>query len=401
MFKKIIFSFQANFVVAVLTLVLTLATAKYLGAYARGYLSIFITYVAILQLIIDIFGAGTVFFLIKKYHTNEICLISYVWFLLISFLGTVLFLGFGLVESNFIILFFFYVLFSSIYILNGRFMINKMNLFWYNSLIVLQPLIVIIGISIIGWHEFDIHDYIFLQVLSYFFLNILSVILLRHEIFKKLRFNLITSLIKESFKFGTTNQLSNLTQAVNYRLSYFYIQKFAGLTSVGVFSLIISFCNVIWLFAVTVGTLISNETTKSSVNNSNLLKLTDKYLAITVFVTFLMVIGILIFPNQYYILFLNKDFSNIKFYLVLMSPSILFFSFAKVLAFYFSGIGKVRFNLISSLVGVLPSIVLGYFLIKKFTIYGSIISTSISLILSAGVLIYFYYMERRKNPQII
>jgi O-antigen/teichoic acid export membrane protein len=83
-------------------------------------------------------------------------------------------------------------------------------------------------------------------------------------------------------------------------------------------------------------------------------------------------------------------------YLIMMSPAIILFSVAKVLAYYFSGMGKVKFNLIASFSGVLPSIVLGWFLIKSFGIYGSILSTSISLILATGVLIYFYYQERRK-----
>lgn len=396
MIKKVIFSFQANFLAAILSLILTVITAKFLGASGRGFLSILITYVSILQLVTEIFGASIVFFLIKKYQTSEICFISYLWFLIISFLGTLFFTVLRLIEPNYSVLFFVYTFLSSLFILNGRFLMNKLNLFWYNFFIVLQPLFVIIGLSIIGWHQFNIQDYLLFQVFSFASLNLASIFLLRQEIFKKLRFKLMPSLIKESLKLGSTNQLSNLTQTINYRLSYFYIQKFVGLSAVGVFSIVMSVCNVIWLFSVTVGTLISNETSKESENN-NILKLTDKYLAIAVFATILIIFGVFIFPNQYYILFLNKDFSNIKFYLILMSPAVIIFSFAKVLAFYFSGIGQVKFNLIASLSGVIPSIILGWFLIKRFGIYGSILSTSISLILTSAVLIYFYSLERRKR----
>jgi O-antigen/teichoic acid export membrane protein len=396
MIKKVIFSFQANFLAAILSLILTVITAKFLGASGRGFLSILITYVSILQLVTEIFGAGIVFFLIKKYQTSEICFISYLWFLIISFLGTLFFTVLKLIEPNYSVLFFVYTFLSSLFILNGRFLMNKLNLFWYNFFIVLQPLFVIIGLSIIGWHQFNIQDYLLYQVFSFGSLNLASIFLLRQEIFKKVRFKLMPLFIKESFKLGATNQLSNLTQTINYRLSYFYIQKFVGLSAVGVFSIVMSVCNVIWLFAVTVGTLISNETTKLSESNSKVTKLTDKYLLVSVFVTIIMVFGFFIFPNQYYVLFLNKDFSNIKMYLIMMSPAIILFSVAKVLAYYFSGMGKVKFNLIASFSGVLPSIILGWFLIKSFGIYGSILSTSISLILATGVLIYFYYQERRK-----
>jgi O-antigen/teichoic acid export membrane protein len=232
------------------------------------------------------------FFLIKKYQTSEICFISYLWFLIISFLGTLFFTVLKLIEPNYSVLFFVYTFLSSLFILNGRFLMNKLNLFWYNFFIVLQPLFVIIGLSIIGWHQFNIQDYLLYQVFSFGSLNLASIFLLRQEIFKKVRFKLMPLFIKESFKLGATNQLSNLTQTINYRLSYFYIQKFVGLSAVGVFSIVMSVCNVIWLFAVTVGTLISNETTKSSESNSKVTKLTDKYLLISVFVTIIMVFWI-------------------------------------------------------------------------------------------------------------
>jgi O-antigen/teichoic acid export membrane protein len=66
MIKKVIFSFQANFLAAILSLILTVITAKFLGASGRGFLSILITYVSILQLVTEIFGAGIVFFSDQK-----------------------------------------------------------------------------------------------------------------------------------------------------------------------------------------------------------------------------------------------------------------------------------------------------------------------------------------------
>ncbi|TKB96063.1 MATE family efflux transporter [Pedobacter cryophilus] len=395
MFKKIIFSFQSNFIVAVLALVLTLLTAKFLGAYGRGYLSIIATYIAFIQLITGILGPGTLAFLMRVHKFSELFLLSFLWSLVISIFSTFLLNTIGLINQQVTLIFFLNCFLLSIFSLNLRGLINKSNLNWYNILIVLQPLVILACLSYSGLNNFTALDFLYFQNLSYLLVILISILVLRDEIFVKINFSELIKLTRSAFKIGGINQLSNLTQLFNYRLSFFFLEKWSGLNAVGIFSIILSIANVIWLFAITAGTLIGDEISKVATSTDKGLKLINRYLKISVGVSLIFLFAAFILPSSFYIYLLNNDFSRIKFYLVTFSPGILIFSIAKVLAYYFSNIGKVRINLISSFGGIVPTF-LGFFLVKYYAINGVIISTSFSFLISTYILIYFYIKENKK-----
>ncbi|MRX48369.1 lipopolysaccharide biosynthesis protein [Pedobacter puniceum] len=397
MLKKIIFSFQANFVVAVITLVISLITAKFLGSYGRGYLSIIAIYIALVQLINDILGVGVVFFLLKRYQVNEIVFISYVWFLFVTTIGTLILTHIGLIGIQFKYVFFLNVLSASIFALNLRILINKVKIKWYNMLVILQPLIVFILLYLKGFSDFSIKDFLIFQGVSYMIPSAFSILLLMNEFKEQFRVFVIKDLIKESFKLGIINQGANFSQIVNYRVSFFFIEKYEGLKAVGVFSVLFSFANVIWLFAVTVGTLLGNEVSKSDKLNGGSIAQFSNYIKITLIFTFILIIGIYLLPSQVYVDLLNKDFYQIKRLLLLLSPAIIIFSSAKVLGYFFSSQGKMKINFYASLAGLIPSIVLGYILIKEFKIYGAILTCSISFILSSFILGYFFWKESENS----
>jgi hypothetical protein len=397
MFKKIIYSFQANFIVALLTLAITLIAAKNLGAFGKGYLSVFAVYVSIIQLFNEILGVGTAFFLLKNYRAAEILFISYLWFVMISFIGTVVISNLNLLNEEFNNVFFFNTLFVSVFTLNLRLVLNKIKIIWYNLFLVVQPLMLLFLIYYKGFGLFTIKDFIYFQTLSFITVSIMSLISLSFE-FKNngLRYNKILPLFKESFTLGILNQSANFAQIINYRLSYFFLEKFQGLKSVGVFSIILSFANVIWLFAVSTGTLLGNEISKEDKLNRLSIHQFLKYIKISIGFSFIALLIVYLIPNHVYINVLSKDFAEVKPLILLMAPAILIFTLAKILGYFFSSLGKMKINLYSSISGILPSVILGYILIKKFKIIGAVASCSISFIVSSGVLIYFFWKENSK-----
>lgn len=402
MLKKIIFSFQANFIVAILTLIITLITAKFLGSYGKGYLSIIAVYISIIQLVNEVLGASTVFFLLKKYQVNEIFLVSYFWFFLVSFISMLIISFFKLIDVSLIIIIFFNVFFSSVFLLNQRIILNKMNTKWYNFLIVLQPLLILILIYFKGATTFTVKDFLFFQMLSYLISSFLAFLVLLKELRKfNLRYSILEDFVKESMSLGAVNQAANLSQTINYRASYFFIEKFQGLQAVGVFSIVLSFANVIWLFAVTAGTLLGSEISKSDKLNKKEIQQFFNYMKLSLAFTFLAIIIVYFIPTELYIWALNKDFSSLKQLILLMTPAILVFTLAKILGYFFSSLGKMRVNFYSSLAGVIPSVLLGYLLIKEFKIYGAVISCSISFIITSMVLVYYFWKEKSKVKQAI
>ena len=341
-------------------------------------------------------------FLIQKYRVKEILLMSYLWFLLVTSLTTLLVYNFSLIDKDFLGVFFFSSIFVSTTSLNLKVVLNKLNIKWYNLSLILQPLILLILLYAKGLSLFTIKDFLVTQIASYFILSCFTLLILKNVIFdEKLRFSELKILFKQSFNLGIINQAANLSQIINYRLSFFFIEKFEGLKAVGVFSIVLSIANVIWLFAVSTGSLLGNEISKSGKLTIDNIFLFSKYMKVSVAFTIVAVIVIYILPAKVYVSILNKDFLEVKSLLLMMAPALLIFTIAKIFAYFFSSLGKMKVNLYSSLAGLLPSIILGYFLIKEYKLNGAVISSTISFMMSSIVMLIYFYRYKRSFEKTI
>jgi O-antigen/teichoic acid export membrane protein len=395
MIKKIYFVFQSNFIVALLSLINTIILVKYTGTVGVGIITMFMLYVSLGQVVTDIIGSGIMFFLIKKYKVLEIILISNLWILLITGLSTIILYFLDLLSDPYLILFFFYLLLSPIFSVNKIIILNKIGVKIYNLLMVLQPFLVLALILILKLETLTIYKYLLYQIIIYLIINLTSYYLFRRELKIRIDYKILPELFRESINLGFQNQMASLAQFSNYRLSYFFLEKFSGLSAVGIFNIIMSFCNLIWLFAVSVGTILANKISKTT-NKVEIYKQTLRYLTLSVLITFVLLIVLNITPIKIFSLVLNKDFNNVKTYLLYFSPAILVFSIAKVLGFYFSSLGYVKINLKSSLIGLIPTLLMSFFLVKEYSIYGAIICSSISFFFSTLIMCYYFFLWRYK-----
>lgn len=396
MLKKIIFTFQANFIVAVLTLIITIVTTNFLGASGKGYLSIISTYLSIIQLITGIIGPGTLPFLLRNHRYSSIFILAILWSIVISLVSSFLLNSVGLLSNEIIIVFFLNAFSASVFLLNARMLISHNKIKFYNAIIIFQPSVILAFLFCFGANNFNTVHFFYIQFVSYFIGVFISSIILKNLIFKRVNFLELKLLISESFTLGSFNQLSSFTQLLNYRFSFFLLEKFSGLKSVGIFSIILSFANVIWLFATTVGNLIGDEMNKTTNNRQSGAKLIDKYLKFSLVATLVFLILASITPVNLYVYILGIDFEGIKYYLFIFSPAIFIFSIAKVLAFYFSSLGKVKINFLASVLGLIPT-GLGFWFIKNFDLNGVIISTTLSFLASTLFLIYQFNISNSKN----
>lgn len=396
MLKRIIYTFQANFLVAILTLILTIVTTKFLGAYGRGYLSILATYLGIIQLLTGIVGPGTLPFLLRKYNYSSILFLAIFWSIVISLVATFILSWLGFVSEDILIIFFLNAFTGSIFLLNIRMLISADKLKWYNILVILQPIVILTCLFVYGVNKFDSKDFFYFQFISYLIGISVSTILLKDIVL--INFNAIKTkeLIKEAFTVGTFNQLSSFTQLLNYRFSFFFLEKFSGLNSVGIFSIILSFANVIWLFGTTAGNLIGDEMNKFKNNKRSGIKLIDKYLKFSLVASFVLLLIVYVIPSSIYVFILGDDFEGLNHYLLMFSPAIFVFSISKVLAYYFSSLGKVKICFLASILGLIPTIS-GYWFSKYLDLNGVLISTTLSFFISTIVLIYYYNQSKKEE----
>lgn len=398
MIKRLYFIFQANTIVAILSLVVTILSAKYLGASGRGIIALFMSYVAIAQLFSDVIGGGIVLYLLRKFRVNEILMVSYLWFFITVIIAYFVLEIFHFLDKQTLVLLTTTTFFSATFLSQSRIVLNKTDLKRYNFLIISQPAIFLISLIVNGLKEMTIQSFLIHQLISYIIVSICSLWLLKKQLIRKVRIKQLPILTKYAIKLGVTNQLATGLQVINYRSPYFFLEKFSTLSNVGVFNILMSVCNALWLFATGAGILSGNQIASNGINKTIINEI-KSYLKWSFIGTLLLSLIFYLSPNWLILIILNKDFSILKRLIIWMIPAIIIFSSSKVLGFYFSATGNTKINLKGSFFGVFPSLILGFYLIQYYGIIGAVISLSSSLIVSAAIL--FYHFRAETNHHLI
>ena len=106
--------------------------------------------------------------------------------------------------------------------------------------------------------------------------------------------------------------------------------------------------------------------------------LTLRFMKLAVLLTFTALLVICLLPTSFFEWLFSGEFSDIHTIILLIAPGIVFFSAHTVLANYFSGTGKPKYNLYASLIGLSVTIVSAFILIPLLGIRGAAITTTLT-----------------------
>lgn len=395
MLCKVVSLFKSNLLSVILNVLLIIITAKFLGAEGRGEITIINSISLIIQLINGIVSSGAVFYLLRIHSISELWIASFLWSFVISAFSTLICNYLGFISIDFYFLLFLFSLFSSIQTLQFMLHIHLNQSKVYGIIKVLQPILIII-ITFLARDSLNIYTFYSINAATIFLCVCISLIYLNIN-FKIIEFKKLGVLLRNSLKYGGISQLSNLSQIVNYRFSFFLLETHSGLAAVGIFSIVFSLCEVIWLFSATVSTVICSEISKYN-NTQKELHQTKLAFKLVLVITSLLVFATLLLPTNFYVLLLNEEFINLKQYLFYMVPGIVILAGAKVISHYFSALGLMKYNFISSFAGTLVLIPLGLIIINKYGILGAALTNSFSYIVTAFVLFYFFRISIKSLP---
>jgi O-antigen/teichoic acid export membrane protein len=192
------------------------------------------------------------------------------------------------------------------------------------------------------------------------------------------------------FSYGFKTQFSAFTQFLNYRLSYYFLEFYKGVSSVGIYSVGIAFSEAIWVFSKSFSVVLYSEVVNSK-DISDSIARTKTSLKLCFSLTFFLLLILLLVPSQFYSFVFGKDFNETKNIIVLLSPGVLAIAASNIIGHYFSGINQLKILNIKSLVGLFFTITLSFYFIPRWGIYGACMVTSISYILSSAVLFWKFY----------
>ena len=383
-------TFVSRFLILILSFGLVIFSTQYWGSEGKGMISIMIANAAIVSFFSSIFAGSSTSYFASKFQTEQILTYSYLWSLLTGITVPLLF-SFSEVQSAYTFYLIGISIFSALLSVNVNLFIGIRNIKMFNIYTVLQQLL----------HVIFLFGFIFIlnlkEVSVYFTAQIFCLALLFlisfFQILKKCTFSnfgMSSEVFKNMFDYGWKNQLSALVQFLNYRLSFYFLEHYEGISAVGIFSVGITFAEAIWTITRSIAVILYSEVINSKSRDESILK-TKNSLKISFSLMLVFLLGIIIIPASAYVLIFGSAFHGTKQIMLILSPGIFAIAVSDMVGYYFSGIKELKILNIKSTAGLIVTIVLSIILIPQYGIYGAGIATVASYCLSAFILFYHFY----------
>jgi O-antigen/teichoic acid export membrane protein len=181
---------------------------------------------------------------------------------------------------------------------------------------------------------------------------------------------------------GIIIQVCNIVQLLNYRFTYFILEREYGVGILGVFATATALAESVWLISKSIS-IIQYAEIASSKDKFTARRSTIRFSKLSLVTSMVVYFPLLFIPDYIYAFIFGNEFQYIGTQVLIFAPGILAFSFSTILAHYFAGFGRNSVNLLIASIGLIMTIVLSLILIPHFGINGAAISVSISYLATA------------------
>lgn len=382
-------TFFSKILLLVFNFGLVIYSTQVWGSNGKGIISIVIANLALISFVSQIFVGSSITYFASKSRKEVTLLYAYIWSFLIG--GTLPFVFSLFIKDAFIYHLLLLSIFFSLYTANLNFFVGQKKMNAFNLYTLLQQLLHVLFIffMVSFFNQKQVEVYFNALIACYGLLFFISFF----QIFNSGKwsgFQFSFRLLSQLFHYGWKTQLSAFFQFLNYRLSYYFLGFYHGLSSVGIFSIGVAFSEAIWTVSRSLSLVLYSELVNSKQKNANFMR-TKISLKISFWLSLLFLFIMLLIPSEVYTLVFGKDFHQTKQIILFLSPGILAIAVSNIIGYYFAGINELNILNTKSIIGLLFTVLLSFFLIPKFGIKGASLVMSISYCLSSLVLFWKFH----------
>lgn len=372
--------------VNVLTQLATLIMGtKFLGAAEWGTAFIAQTDITFLLIGIELIaGSGLVYFTPRK-KLSTLMTISYGWIAVVMLFYIVLFnllhlfpWVYRIIPQHYSTLILAMTFVYSLHEFNLNHFLGKGKVATFNWLFLIQ---IITQVSMMAVFIFALNlrtakALLYSQFCGYSLAFVIGWILLLPNLKHNGRDPLKESL-KEMLHYGAFMQLSTLVSTLNKRLSLYLLNTHCDERSIGVYASGTQVTEGVNIVSQSIG-LVEFSALSNTEKEQHASLLTLRFMKLAVLLTFTALFVICLLPTSFFEWLFSGEFSDIRPVILLIAPGIVFFSAHTVLANYFSGTGKPKYNLYASLIGLSVTMAAAFILIPWLGIRGAAITTTLT-----------------------
>ncbi len=404
MLKNIIGTIGTRILNALLTLIIVFLNANYIGAEGVGTIGIIIFDITIIQLFTGFIGGGALIYFTPRTGVYRLIIPAYLWSVAVTFLiagilelTSFFFPGTETIPEGYfweVVTLSLLLSLSSVHfiLLVGLERVGQFNRI---SLVQVSLLFLLVLLAYLVADRRDVYTYLAAMFFSYLVAGIWSLALLLRHITPVPLGNLV-KLFSGLFRYGSMVQFANIFQLLNYRLGLYIVDTFWGRSAVGVLYTGQQVSEGLWLISRSVAMVqfarISNED-----DQAYAVRITLTLAKVTWVITLLAIIFLLLIPSAFFSLLFGVEFTGIKPVIVSLAVGVVVFSVSVILSQFFSGMNKPYHNTISSAIGIVFTIGVGWLLIPSAGLIGAGIAASVSYTAST-VYQFVVFMRNARLP---
>jgi len=380
-FKNILGTIGARYLIAILNLILIVINAKVLGLEGVGLIGILIASVNIAVIFCGILSGNTLVYFMNRFSVRTLFPIAYCWSLGGAVVACGLMQLLGLIPEDYFFSVLFLTLLNSFLTANARFLLGKDRIKAFNLTYMLQGVSLFILLIFLYFvvDKPEVRSYLWGAYIANalaFLLSLAWVIPYLKE--KSGEKESKVRIVKEMFIYGLWASADNLAENLTTRLNYFLIERFSGLGGVGLLDGGTKISESVWHISRSVSLLEYNSVAKTNVLNEQK-KVTLQLFKFTFLVLVFVMACILCIPEWIYteILF-RAEFAGIRKVIIALSVGIVAFGSNNVLSHFFIGSGRIRLSTYCSLLGLVTLSISALILIPRLGVVGAAISSSIA-----------------------
>ena len=386
MLKKILQTISTRMIVAAISFAIVVFTTNFFGADGRGEISLFVLNLTLVSMF-SLVGGTSLVYLTSRVKPENLLLPSYFWAFNTSIGITALLWFVGLQDIRFIYHLGLLALMESLTQVNLQLVLGDNRIGRYNLVQFIQVVVLMIALSV-AYFVFNL-DGIEAYIAAFYASRIYSTVhslssiysLLGFESPRAIRANFWLNL-KNLFSYGWVIQTANIAQLLNYRVSYWLLEKLLpekGTQLVGIYSTGINLAEAVWILSRSISTVQYAEISNTR-DDAYQVDLTVGLFKLNTLITFLCMLPLLLVPASWFEWIFGKgeNFDQIQLVLTFLFPGIIANAAAGSLSHYFSGVARYSVNTYGSAAGLVVTLVTGTLFIPKYGLAGAAAAASAS-----------------------
>lgn len=383
MFKNIIHTIGARYLVAFLNLLLIFINSKVLGREGMGMVGIIYASANLAVIFNSILCGNTIVYFMNRYNLRYVFFPAYGW----AFAGSAIACGvmhlFGMLPAGYEAAVFALATLISLVTSHSLILLGKDRVKSFNLTFVVQGVLMFLLLLflyfVLDYKQVDgyLAGLFAANMVAYLFSGILLIPFFRKKEHSPVGKS-FPAVLKEMFVYGIWSSADNLAEGLTTRLNYFLVQHTGGYGNVGLLDSGTKISESVWHISNSVSYIEYNEVSKTT-DLQEQKRVTLQLFKLTYCALILVMAVVVCIPEWVYTDYLlTPEFAGIRRVIIGLSVGIIALGANRILSHYFIGSGRVKYSTFCSLCGLAALLIAGLLLIPAHGVFGAALACSIA-----------------------